>query len=142
MIEIANEVLEEAADYCLTQLPKEACGVFMGSVNGSDGLRINRWLPITNRSEQPRVSFAFDKDEWVELLYKQSETCRLVGTFHSHPHGEARLSAADLSGLSLALPTCWIVSLHKPGTPEWQAFRMLGDSVSYEQTEWRVVDEE
>lgn len=76
-----------------THKPYEACGVLIGTSDGSIAL-VEKALPITN-SKRTRRSFELDPKEhynaWDEAVKNGKE---IVGVYHTHP-------------VSSALPSLW-----------------------------------
>ncbi|MCZ7393273.1 MAG: M67 family metallopeptidase [Candidatus Methanoperedens sp.] len=73
--------------------PYEACGVLVGTINGSTAL-VEKALPVTN-AKRTRTSFELDPkrfyDAWNEAEKSGTE---IVGVYHTHP-------------VSSAVPSLW-----------------------------------
>jgi proteasome lid subunit RPN8/RPN11 len=91
---------------CLAQLlqlsreraPIEACGLLVGRRSGAEIVVLD--VPSArNVAAQPEREFALDPGDVVALHdAAASAGAAVVGTWHSHVHGEARPSRADLGG--------------------------------------------
>ncbi len=85
--------------------PYEACGVLVGTINGSTAL-VEKALPITN-SKRTRRSFELDPKEhynaWNEAEKNGKE---IVGVYHTHP-------------VSSAVPSMWDRETMQNDTSVW-----------------------
>ncbi len=91
MVAISNEHLLEIEQYCLQQLPNEACGYLGGTKNS-----ISTIIPMTN-SCHSSTEFAFDPSEQFSAIRDcRSNKIDIIGVFHSHPNGKPQLSSKDI----------------------------------------------
>ncbi len=123
MIKAIKTVMAEAADYCVSKLPLEACGVLMGTVN-SHVITITGYAGIDNVASQPATSFEMNPSQWVSLLFaNDSDGVQIVGIFHSHPTVSTEPSQQDLQTLWTHIPSHWIFSLTQPANPILAAYQ-------------------
>jgi proteasome lid subunit RPN8/RPN11 len=74
--------------------PYEACGVLVGTINGSTAL-VEKALPITN-VKRTRASFELDPKEHYNAWNEAGKNGReIVGVFHTHPVSSAVPSPWD-----------------------------------------------
>ena len=99
--------------------PYEACGALFVSLSGQW-----TWQPIENVASCPRQAFVF-AEGWLGILRKEEgQHRRLACLVHSHPGGEATLSAADIQSLAPGGRWLWpevmqmVVAVEKEG---WKA---------------------
>ena len=72
--------------------PEEACGFLLGR-----GEIVRRVLTVTNVAADPRRDYLVDPRALLAAHRRASEDdLDVIGVFHSHPDGPARLSARDL----------------------------------------------
>ncbi len=73
--------------------PYEACGVLIGTLDGSTAL-VEKSMPITN-SKRTRRSFELDPEEHYDAWNEAEKTgMEIVGIYHTHP-------------VSSAVPSLW-----------------------------------
>ncbi|TRZ92085.1 MAG: M67 family peptidase [Methanosarcinales archaeon] len=88
--------------------PYEACGVLIGTLDGSTAL-VEKALPITN-SKRTRRSFELDPkehyDAWNEAEKNGKE---IVGVYHTHPVSSAVPSLWDRETMQND-PSVWLIA--------------------------------
>ncbi len=88
--------------------PYEACGVLIGTLNGTTAL-VEKALPITN-VKRTRTSFELDPkehyDAWNEAEKRGKE---IVGIYHTHPVSSAVPSLWDRETMESA-PSFWLIA--------------------------------
>jgi proteasome lid subunit RPN8/RPN11 len=93
-IKILNKDVTTIQSELEANKPYEACGVFIGTMDGSTAL-VEKALPITS-SKRTRRSFELDTDEhykaWNEAEKKGKE---IVGVYHTHPVSSSVPSSWD-----------------------------------------------
>lgn len=95
-VALPQRVRNELAGWSLSALPEEACGVLLG-VDEDESLRIDHVTLGRNVAAQPSTSFRLHPADLLASYVKASELdLDVVGIWHSHPHGPANLSQADL----------------------------------------------
>lgn len=75
--------------------PQECCGLLLGS--DAPGVRwVERLYRTKNRATQPQRRFLIgSEDVWRSEMAAHEAGLVLLGTYHSHPHGDAHPSADD-----------------------------------------------
>jgi [CysO sulfur-carrier protein]-S-L-cysteine hydrolase len=122
MIKISFQLLNQLMEYCRLQLPSEACGAFLGSLD-KDIIEILNFIPITNIAKHPSRHFEFNREQLLELLYT-SQKPPWIGIFHSHPLTAAYPSAQDLRNL-WHLPVYAILSFAQSDKPIIKSYEIL-----------------
>jgi proteasome lid subunit RPN8/RPN11 len=80
----------------------EACAVLIGEA-GPVRIDVLEARPVENAHPAPARSFLIDPAAALEAARRAREAgLAVVGTWHAHPSGEARLSTADAYGLEAA----------------------------------------
>ncbi|CAG7624945.1 hypothetical protein PAESOLCIP111_02675 [Paenibacillus solanacearum] len=113
MIRISKQAYREMIAYCIQQQPHEACG-FLSGYRGDSSVsdRIDRFIPVSNRSPRPENHFDMDPREVVSVLYQlETSGAILLGIAHSHPQAPPVPSGEDLLTAWHRTATHWIVSL-------------------------------
>lgn len=126
MLHIERIVLHAIARHCRSELPREGCGVLLGSgqTHSATPAVITAWAPIANRAENPHTSFRFDEAEWIAALYAaERDSLNVIGLFHSHPQTKAYPSEDDIAGVAWGRMSYWIVSFAPPYTPAFPDVR-------------------
>ncbi len=91
MVIISPKHLLQIEQYCLEQLPNEACG-YLGGV----GDTISTIIPMAN-SCHSTTEFAFEPTEQFDAIRDlRSQNISIIGVFHSHPNGKPKLSSKDI----------------------------------------------
>ncbi|WP_158606555.1 M67 family metallopeptidase [Paenibacillus ginsengarvi] len=121
MQHIERSVLQAIAWHCRRELPREGCGVLLGSsqTHSANPAVITAWTPIANRAINPLASFRFDEAEWIAALYAaERDSLSVLGLFHSHPQTEAYPSEDDITGTAWDRMSYWIISYAPPYSPD------------------------
>jgi proteasome lid subunit RPN8/RPN11 len=88
--------------------PYEACGVLVGTINGSTAL-VEKALPVKN-TKRTRTSFELDPkehyDAWNEAERNGKE---IVGVYHTHPVSSAVPSLWDRETMQ-NVPGVWLIA--------------------------------
>lgn len=88
--------------------PYEACGVLIGTINGSTAL-VERALPVTN-AKRTRRSFELDPKEHYDAWNKaEKDGKEIVGVYHTHPVSSAVPSLWDRETMENA-PSVWLIA--------------------------------
>lgn len=116
MIRIAAAALADLEAAALAARPREACGLLVG-----DGARIA--AIVETRNLAPRADrFLIDPARHLALQRElRGGAARIVGLFHSHPHGPPEPSEADRAGLGEP-GRIWTITAVEGGRPETRAF--------------------
>lgn len=81
-----------------TAWPHEACGLLEGIGGPGVLVRVARALPCRNVHATPSVRYTIDPEDFLRAEHEaRARGLMIVGTWHSHPHGDARPSATDLA---------------------------------------------
>ena len=85
--------------------PYEACGVLVGTINGSTAL-VEKALPVTN-VKRTRTSFELDPKEHYDVWNEAEKSGKeIVGVYHTHP-------------VSSAVPSLWDRETMQNDTSVW-----------------------
>jgi proteasome lid subunit RPN8/RPN11 len=88
--------------------PYEACGVLIGTINGSTAL-VEKALPVTN-SKRTRRSFELDPKEHYDAWNEAEKSGKeIVGVYHTHPVSSAVPSLWDRETMENA-PSVWLIA--------------------------------
>lgn len=96
-LRIPAALLEALHAHARRSAPQEACGLLAGRT-GPDGARIvEHAFPVRNADPRPELAYTLDAQEQLRwTLHAEDELgLDVVGVYHSHPAGPARLSATD-----------------------------------------------
>ena len=87
------DVLRRAA---ALSYPRECCGLLVGE--GETSITVTDVVPTENIAENPAQAFEIDPQAHFDLLRRvRGSARRVIGHFHSHPHGPAHPSPRDLA---------------------------------------------
>jgi proteasome lid subunit RPN8/RPN11 len=108
--------LKRAAE---TAAPAECCGLLVG--HGRELVTVTEIVAAANLAEDPRSRFMVDPQVQFDVLRRVRGTeDRIIGHYHSHPNGNATLSARDIA-LADDPDAVWVVIAldirGKAGTP-------------------------
>jgi proteasome lid subunit RPN8/RPN11 len=88
--------------------PYEACGVLVGTINGSTAL-VERALPVTN-VKRTRTSFELDPRQFYDAWNDAEKNGReIVGVYHTHPVSSAVPSLWDRETMQ-NVPWVWLIA--------------------------------
>lgn len=101
VLRIPAAVLADAYAHARTGAPEEVCGLLAGRRLGGAHV-VERAFRIRNAHSRPIGEYALDPQEHLRLtLHVEDELgLEVVGFYHSHPAGPARLSATDAARAS------------------------------------------
>lgn len=122
MATIPIEIVERLVEHSRTALPDEACGYLVGDADG----RVVDFVPITNAAASP-TRFVLDPAEQLAAEQRiEKEGRQVVGIAHSHPTGEAMLSATDIADAAVYDPFgVFVHAVVSPGSGEVRCFRIV-----------------
>jgi proteasome lid subunit RPN8/RPN11 len=124
MIKLTTYLFKQLSDYCITQLPNEACGVFYGNIE-EDHIFIKEFIPVANIAKQPSLYFEFEREHFIQLLYKSVKSeISWLGIFHSHPLTAAYPSNQDLCSF-WNMPVYGIISLEQRDKPVLKSYQII-----------------
>ena len=97
MIELPEELLEEAISHARDGTPEEVCGWLAGK-----GDRVEEICPVPNAAEDPVSRFRMEPEAQLVAMRRIRERgMELTGTYHSHPKTPPCPSARDREDLAL-----------------------------------------
>jgi proteasome lid subunit RPN8/RPN11 len=116
---------EAMIDHAQQSPDVEVCGLLGGVVEG------NIWqttgcYPAMNVAPHPATTYTLDPVELVEVFYKlQQQGQRLIGIYHSHPHGPAHPSPTDIAQATYPDVAYLILYREADGTFRGAAWRIF-----------------
>lgn len=96
MLRVPRAILDDVYAHAREAAPREACGILAGRAEA--GARVvARAFRVRNAHPRPESEYLLDPEEQlkVTLLVEDELGLDVVGYYHSHPAGPARLSATD-----------------------------------------------
>lgn len=120
---IGADTLDRIIRHMQSAYPREGCGLVVGS-----GPEV-RFIPVTNISDAS-TAYEMDPQELINALREiraTNETLQAIA--HSHPHGPATPSKADIARAYYPEAAHLIVSLADPKRPQVAAFRIFDGEV-------------
>ncbi len=88
--------------------PCEACGVLIGTINGSTAL-VEKALPVTN-VKRTRTSFELDPKQFYDAWNSAEKNGKeIVGVYHTHPVSSAVPSLWDRETMQ-NVPGVWLIA--------------------------------
>lgn len=127
-IHLNSGLLSDLLTACRASLPSEACGIIYGEVKNNIAYP-STFKQIRNVADEPKRAFVFDPAEWVALCCEaEAHGYRIIGIFHSHPHGIGTPSRQDLLGW-IPWGTYWII--HFSGTEEGLSIYRLSQDAEW-----------
>lgn len=120
---IQSQLYYDMINYCVLQMPIEACGFLSGSHQV-----LSQFWPIPNTDNSP-ISFTMDHQEKEAVLAKiRNSNQELYAIFHSHPTAPAYPSPYDIH--QAHLPCSYvIISLAGP-RPRVRSFK-ISQGIAY-----------
>lgn len=96
VLRIPRAVLDGVYAHARDGRPDEVCGILAGTREQGAHL-VARAFPVRNAHARPRGEYQLDPQEQLRVtLHVEDELgLEVVGFYHSHPDGPARLSATD-----------------------------------------------
>ncbi len=99
------EIIKQELD---ANKPYEACGVLMGTINGSTAL-VEKALPVTN-VKRTRTSFELDPQQFYDAWNDAEKNGKeIVGVYHTHPVSSAVPSLWDRETMQ-NVPGVWLIA--------------------------------
>lgn len=95
MLVLTPGAYEEVLAHADADAPREACGILVGHREDNDAwaTRVHR---TRNVADAPTVEYEIDPSEQLSVFESAAESGRdVLGFYHSHPAGPARLSDRD-----------------------------------------------
>ena len=88
--------------------PYEACGILVGTINGSTAF-VEKVLPVTN-VRRTRTSFELDPKQFYNAWNDAEKKGReIIGVYHTHPVSSAVPSLWDRETMENA-PSVWLIA--------------------------------
>jgi proteasome lid subunit RPN8/RPN11 len=120
---LAPGILEQLTANAKQAFPQEACGLLVG--RGT----VERFIAIRNVSPSPS-RFDMDPTELIHVFRElRNSGEQLLAIYHSHPHGPAEPSQADVERANYPEAAYLIISLADPEHPRAAAFRVVDGAV-------------
>jgi proteasome lid subunit RPN8/RPN11 len=92
---LSRTAYDAIIDHARADVPREACGALLGHQK-DDERHAEEVRHVTNVSETPRVTYELDPEATLAAFDEAEAAGRdVVGFYHSHPTGPARMSATD-----------------------------------------------
>lgn len=100
-IRIPRATLDAIYAHAREGRPREVCGLLAGRKLGDDHVVVDAF-PVRNAHPRPIGEYTLDPQEQLALTLRIEDELGLevVGFYHSHPAGPARLSATDAARAS------------------------------------------
>lgn len=101
VLRIPRAVLDDVYAHAREGAPQEACGILAGRREAGEHV-VERGFRVRNAHPRPIGEYALDPAEQlhVTLLAEDELGLEVIGFYHSHPAGPARLSATDAARAS------------------------------------------
>ncbi|MFB6268528.1 MAG: desampylase [Halobacterium sp.] len=95
MLVLSRSAYDAVLDHARSDAPREACGVLVGREDG-DAVVADTVRRVPNVAEAPRLRYELDPEALLAIFEEAESTGRdVVGFYHSHPAGPARMSDTD-----------------------------------------------
>ena len=96
MLRIPRAALDDVYAHAREGAPHEVCGILAGRGEGADHV-VHRSYRVRNAHPRPVGEYQLDPAEQLRITLEVEDELDLevVGFYHSHPAGPARLSATD-----------------------------------------------
>lgn len=95
LLVLARPGLRTIREHAEAAWPREACGLFEGHAAGRF-VQVRRVLACRNEHEDPERRYRIDPETFLRAdRAAERSGRRVVGVWHSHPHGEAYFSDRD-----------------------------------------------
>lgn len=93
---VTSDVLKGLHDAAAHAHPKEACGILLGQTCVGGAEEITQVVETPNVHAAPQTHFEIDPQALINAYRdERSGGARVLGYFHSHPHGPANPSRTD-----------------------------------------------
>lgn len=141
MLVLARDVYEEVLAHADDDAPREACGILVGR-RGDDATCATAVHRTRNVADAPRVTYEIDPNEQHSVFETAEGGDReVVGFYHSHPAGPARMSDRDRA--DAAWPGYQYVLVSLAGRPPFLgAWTWTGEEFERETVAVRPGDDE
>lgn len=101
-LRIAAALLDQVHAHARAGAPEEVCGLLAGRTDPAGDREALHAFPVKNTHPRPVGEYQLDPQEQLRLTLRVEDEMGLevVGFYHSHPAGPARLSATDAARAS------------------------------------------
>lgn len=107
-LKISHKHIELIHSELQSNKPYEACGVLIGSIDGSTA-HVEKALPVTN-AKRTRTSFELDPQRFYNAWNDAEKSGReIVGVYHTHPVSSAVPSLWDRETMQ-NVPGVWLIA--------------------------------
>lgn len=131
MLVLSRAAYDAVLDHAQAEVPREACGALVGHEEGGER-RVEAVRRVPNASETPRVAYELDPEATLAVFDEAEAAGReVVGFYHSHPTGPARMSARDREQAAWPDRAYVLVSL-AARPPVLDAWTWTGESFEHE----------
>lgn len=102
MLRIPRALLDGLYAHAREGAPQEVCGLLAGRRHPDGSLEVERAYRMRNAHPRPVGEYLLDPQEQLRVVLEVEDGLGLevVGFYHSHPAGPARLSATDAARAS------------------------------------------
>jgi proteasome lid subunit RPN8/RPN11 len=112
-------ILDQVTEHATHVYPNEGCGLLVGTHAAE------RFIAIKNVAESS-TEYEMDPAELIHILRGlRNSGEQLVAIYHSHPHGPAQLSRADIARAYYPEAAHLVISLADLERPQAAAFRIV-----------------
>jgi len=95
VLALSRSAYDAILDHARADAPREACGALVGRENG-EAVVADTVRRVANVADAPRVTYELDAEATLAVFDEAAATGReVVGFYHSHPAGPARMSETD-----------------------------------------------
>ena len=120
-LRLPDQIRQAILGHASNCAPDECCGLLASDSDGA----VRFAYPLTNVNPSP-VTYTIDPDEHFGALgHAETMGWKIIGVFHSHPHGPAEPSLMDVQG---ALDPEWVYLI--AGEDEVRGFRIRKRNIS------------
>ncbi|MCC6029532.1 MAG: M67 family metallopeptidase [Candidatus Korarchaeum sp.] len=117
-VEIPRHIIEEILRHAMEEMPREACGLLIGYIEGSRVV-VRGVHRARNMSESHSLYEVDPQDIYRAMKEAESSGLELIGVYHSHPIGTPTPSKIDEER---AIPG--LIYLIVSGSGDFKAFKL------------------
>lgn len=132
MIKLTKSDFKKILAHAVKELPDEACGLIVGTVEGGDK-KIKKVYLLTN-IDHSNEHFSLDPKEQLEAIKDMRKNGFVpLGNWHSHPESPSRPSEEDKRLAFDSKASYLILSLMDRENPVLNSFKITGDTAEKEE---------
>ena len=132
MIRLLKTDYEKIVAHAEKELPNEACGLIIGTING-DSKKIKKVYLLTN-IDHSNEHFSLDPKEQLAAIKDMRQNGLVpLGNWHSHPESPSRPSDEDKRLAYDSKASYMILSLMDRQNPVLNSFKITGDTAEKEE---------